>query len=103
MNIGDYVYIHLFDLEKSIKNMKHLRDDRFGKIANKSIVKNNNGNDAIVYDIHLLNGKRLTYRTDNLTTNMIHIGDLVELIGRADISENKRQSLLEQIQIILTP
>lgn len=103
MNIGDYVYIHLFDLEKSIKNMKHLREDRFGKIIKKSIVKNNNGNNVISYDIHLLNGKHLTYRTDNLTTNMIHIGDLVELIGRADVSEDKRQALLEQIQVILTP
>ena len=102
MNIGDYVYIHLFDLEKSIKNMKKLRDDRFGKIVNKSIISNNNGNDVIVYDISLLNGKSLSYRSDNMTTNMIHIGELVELIGRADISEEKKQLLLEQIQIILS-
>ena len=102
MNIGDYVYIHLFDLEKSIKNMKKLRDDRFGKIVNKSIISNNNGNDVIVYDISLLNGKSLSYRSDNMTTNMIHISELVELIGRADLSEEKRQLLLEQIQIILS-
>ena len=102
MNIGDYVYIYLFDLEKSIKNMKKLRDDRFGKIINKSIISNNNGNDVVVYDISLLNGKNLSYRSDNITTNMIHIGELVELIGRADISEDKRQFLLEQIKINLS-
>jgi hypothetical protein len=82
--------------------MKKLRDDRFGKIVNKSIISNNNGNDVIVYDISLLNGKSLSYRSDNMTTNMIHIGELVELIGRADVSEEKRQLLLEQIQIILS-
>jgi hypothetical protein len=103
VNIGDYVYIYLFDLEKSIKNMKRLRDDRFGKIINRYIIKNNYGNDVIVYDIQLLNGKSMVYRTDNLTTNMIHIGDLVELIGRANISEDKRQFLLDQIQEVLTP
>ena len=102
MNIGDYVYIYLFDLEKSIKNMKKLRDDRFGKIINKSIISNNNGNDVVVYDISLLNGKNLSYRSDNITTNMIHIGELVELVGRADISEDKRQFLLEQIKINLS-
>ena len=32
MNIGDVVYIYLFDLEKSLVNMKQLRTDRFGKI-----------------------------------------------------------------------
>ena len=101
MNIGDYVYIHLFDLEKSIKNMKKLRDDRFGKIINKSIISNNNSNDVIVYDISLLNGKSLSYRSDNMTTNMIHIGELIELIGRVNISEEKRQLLLDQVQTIL--
>ena len=103
MNIGDYVYVYLFDLEKSIKNMKHLRDDRFGKIINTYILKNNNGNDVVAYDIQLLNGKAMVYRSDNLTANMIQIGDLVELVGRVDISEDKRQFLLDQIQEILTP
>ena len=34
MNIGDYVYVYLFDLDKSLKNMSKLREDRFGKIMN---------------------------------------------------------------------
>jgi hypothetical protein len=83
--------------------MKRLRDDRFGKIINTYILKNNNGNDVVAYDIQLLNGKAMVYRSDNVTANMIQIGDLVELISRVDISEDKRQFLLDQIQEILTP
>ena len=98
MNIGDYVYIYLFDLEKSLINMKQLRNDRFGRILNKSIVRNNNGNDLMVYQIELLqNNKTIEYRTDNINTNMISINELVEIIGRAEVSSDKRSALLEQV------
>lgn len=98
MNIGDYVYIYLFDLEKSLINMKQLRNDRFGRILNKSIVHNNNGNDLIVYQIELLqNNKIIEYRTDNINTSMISINELVEIIGRAEVSSDKRSALLEQV------
>ena len=98
MNIGDYVYIYLFDLEKSIINMKQLRHDRFGRILNQSIVRNNNGNNLIVYQIELLqNNKVIEYRTDNINTSMISINELIEIIGRANISPDKRSALLEQV------
>ena len=74
MNIGDYVYLYLFDFKKSINNMNRLRNDRFGCITNKTILSNNNGNDVILYSIRLLcNDNVIIYRTDNLSTNMVSI------------------------------
>ena len=102
MNIGDYVYLYLFDFKKSINNMNRLRNDRFGCITNKTILSNNNGNDVILYSIRLLcNDNVIIYRTDNLSTNMVSIEQLKELINDSDISDAKKQMLNNQIDCII--
>lgn len=102
MNIGDYVYLYLFDLKKSISNMDKLRNDRFGYITDKIILSNNNGNDVILYNIKLLyNNNIIVYRTDNLSTNMISIEQLTDLINNSDISDTKKQLLNNQIDCII--
>ena len=102
MNIGDYVYLYLFDFKKSINNMNRLRNDRFGCIANKTILSNNNGNDVILYSIRLLcNDNVIIYRTDNLSTNMVSIEQLKELINDSNISDTKKQILNNQIDCII--
>ena len=40
MNINDYVYVHLFDLEKALVGMERLREDRFGRIVDKKFIHN---------------------------------------------------------------
>jgi hypothetical protein len=98
MNIGDVVYIYLFDLEKSLINMKQLREDRFGKIIKVSELFDQSRNEIIkVYEIQSVNKKIITYRTDNLTTSMVSLPELIEIIGRANISSDKRNALIEQI------
>ena len=102
MNIGDYIYLYLFDFKKSINNMNRLRNDRFGCITNKTILSNNNGNDVILYSIRLLcNDNVIIYRTDNLSTNMVSIEQLKELINDSDISDAKKQILNNQIDCII--
>lgn len=102
MNIGDYVYLYLFDFKKSINNMNRLRNDRFGCITNKTILSNNNGNDVILYSIRLLcNDNVIIYRTDNLSTNMVSIEQLKELINDSNISDTKKQILNNQIDCII--
>ena len=101
MNINDYIYLYVFDLEKSLINMKKLREDRFGVIINKTILFNNNGNNAILYDIKLFNDKIIQYRTDNLATNMISIEQLKGIINKIDISYDKKEMLINQINHII--
>lgn len=102
MNIGDYIYLYLFDFKKSINNMNRLRNDRFGCITNKTILSNNNGNDVILYSIRLLcNDNVIIYRTDNLSTNMVSIEQLKELINDSNISDTKKQILNNQIDCII--
>ena len=102
MNIGDYVYLYLFDFKKSINNMNRLRNDRFGCITNKTILSNNNGDDVILYSIRLLcNDNVIIYRTDNLSTNMVSIEQLKELINDSNISDTKKQILNNQIDCII--
>ena len=98
MNIGDVVYIYLFDLEKSLINMKELRQDRFGKIIDVRELKMLNSSEIVmVYDIQLKDDRVVTYRSDNLTTNIVSIMELIEIIGRANIDPDKRQALLDQL------
>ena len=102
MNIGDYIYLYLFDLEKSIINMNRLRDDRFGKLVDKSILHNPNGNHVVQYDIELFNnGKIVQYRSDSLSINMIRVNELIELIERIDMPFDKKEAVLEQIQEVI--
>lgn len=101
MNIGDVVYIYLFDLEKSLANMKELRRDRFGKIIDVRELKMLNSSETVmVYDIQLKDNRVVTYRSDNLTTSMVSLIELIEIIGRADIDSDKRQFLLDQLNNI---
>ena len=101
MNIGDVVYIYLFDLEKSLAHMKELRKDRFGKILNIRELKLLNSSEVImVYDIQLKDDRVVTYRSDNLTTSIVSLMELIEIIGRADIDSDKRQFLLNQLNNI---
>lgn len=101
MNIGDVVYIYLFDLEKSLANMKELRKDRFGKIIDVRELKMLNSSETVmVYDIQLKDNRVVTYRSDNLTTSMVSLMELIEIIGRANIDSDKRQLLLDQLNDI---
>ena len=101
MNIGDVVYIYLFDLEKSLTNMKELRRDRFGKIIDVRELKMLNSSETVmVYDIQLKDNRVVTYRSDNLTTSMVSLMELIEIIGRANIDSDKRQLLLDQLNDI---
>jgi hypothetical protein len=97
MNIGDFVYIYLFDLEKSIVNMKQLREDRFGKIIDIKEIESKISDNVFLYSIQLKNGSIINYRTDNVVTNIISLQELIELIGKANISSEKRGMILEQI------
>ena len=101
MNIGDVVYIYLFDLEKSLAKMKELRRDRFGKIIDVRELKMLNSSETVmVYDIQLKDNRVVTYRSDNLTTSMVSLMELIEIIGRANIDSDKRQLLLDQLNDI---
>lgn len=104
MNIGDYIYLYLFDLEKSLTAMNQLRPDRFGKIINIDRLEDASRHEFIqVYTIELLENKKIIqYRSDNLTSNMASISALIEIIGKADIDQAKRQALLEQMNDILS-
>ena len=97
MIIGDFVYIYLFDLEKSIVNMKQLREDRFGKIIDIKEIESRISDNVFLYSIQLKNGSIINYRTDNVVTNIISLQELIELIGKANISSEKRRMILEQI------
>lgn len=102
MNIGDYVYVYLFELEKTIVNMEQLRDDRFGIIENKDILPCSNGEQIIVYKIKLLkNNQVIEYRSNNLSTNITSFYDLIDMIGRAKISQEKKDNLLRQLDEVV--
>lgn len=102
MNIGDYVYIYLFELEKTIVNMEQLRDDRFGIIEDKNILPCSNGEQIIVYKIKLLkNNQVIEYRSNNLSTNIASFYDLIDMIGRAKISQEKKDNLLRQLDEVV--
>lgn len=98
MNIGDIVYVYLFDLEKSILHMDQLRNDRFGRVTaiTKRPIAGTNFND-LVYHIKTQN-KVLEYVSSNINYSVISIPDLLNVINKADLSEKKRKALIEQIQ-----
>ena len=100
MNRGDFVYVYIHDLEKSLSVLKSFREDRFGKITNIQSIQNGKDN-ILSYDILLKNGTTIRYRTDNLTTNIILIADLIELVGRLDVSSDKKRGLLDQLNRIV--
>lgn len=103
MNIGDYVYLYLFDLKKSITNMEELRYDRFGRIINMSVLtSSHNSENYIAYEIQLLyNNKVIEYCSNNLSTSLVSISTLIELIGGSDISSEKKNRLLEQVDAVI--
>ena len=102
MNIGDYVYVYLFELEKTIINMEQLRGDRFGIIEDKDILPCSNGEQILVYKIRLLkNNQVIKYKSNNLSTNIASLCDLIDIIGRAQISQEKKDDLLEQLDRVV--
>lgn len=102
MNIGDYVYVYLFELEKTIVNMEQLREDRFGIIEDKNILPCNIGEQIIVYNIKLLKSNQvIEYKSNNLSTNIASLCDLIDIIGRAQISQEKKDDLLEQLDRVV--
>lgn len=101
MKVGDYVYLYLYDLEKTLVNMNQLREDRFGKII-KIDVLSSSTNNVLVYEIKLLNGKVIKYSSNSLTQNIVSISGLLEIVGRAKIDSGRRQSLLDQINRVLS-
>ena len=101
MNIGDYVYIYLFDLEKSLRSMNELRADRFGKIKKINHLQSQHG-EVLSYEIELLNNKIVHYNSNNLTTNIVSIDSLIEIIGKAQIASEKKQVLLDQLNNLLS-
>lgn len=104
MNVGDYIYLYLFDLEKTLSSMEKLRTDRFGKILKINRLEDATRHEFVqVYTIKLLeNNKIIQYRSDNLTSNIASIASLIEIIGRANVDAERRQSLLEQMNNILS-
>lgn len=99
MNIGDIVYIYLFDLEKSILHMNQLRDDRFGRITainTRSIIGSNDK--EIIYTIKTKNNI-VEYVSSNVNYSIISIAELMNLIGNVGLSIEKRDRLIKQIQI----
>lgn len=104
MNVGDYIYLYLFDLEKTLSSMEQLRTDRFGKIIKINRLEDVTKHEFVqVYTIKLLeNNKIIQYRSDNLTSNIASISSLIEIIGRANIDSEKRQFLLEQMNNVLS-
>ncbi len=102
MNINDYVYVHLFDLEKALVGMERLREDRFGRIVDKKIIPNIGGNDVIAYSVCMIKtNKVIQVRSDNVSTSIISIHELIETIGKARISSEKRNELLDQINDVV--
>ncbi len=102
MNIGDYVYVYLFELEKTIVNMERLRNDRFGIIEDKNILPCSNGEQIIVYKIRLLNSNQvIEYKSNNLSTNIASFYELIDMIGRAQISQEKKDDLLKQLDEVV--
>ena len=100
-NIGDIVFVYLFDLNKSIHHTNKLRADRFGRIIDvyyRTIVGTNNNVQEIVYKIRLTNNNVIEYNNSNINYSMMSVNELVEFIGTADLSAEKRNGFLEQIQ-----
>ena len=104
MNIGDYIYLYLFDLEKTLNSMEKLRTDRFGKILKIDKLEDVTKHEFVqVYTIKLLeSNKIIQYRSDNLTSNIASIPSLIEIIGRANVDAERRQALLEQMNDVLS-
>lgn len=98
MNIGDYVYLYLFDLNKHITGLKQLRDDRFGRIITiKTLIINNV--EVKEYHVKLLyNNSMVTVRDDNINTKITTIDLLVSAVNNSSLSEELKQKLLNQIQ-----
>lgn len=103
MHIGDKVYVYLFDLVKSINQLEKLREDRFGTIKDISILKraDNSYNDVIVYKIELNNGTTITYKTDNVNTNIIDMESLLLTINEAVMDESKKEYFIAQVQTFI--
>lgn len=103
MHIGDKVYVYLFDLAKSINQLEKLREDRFGTIKDISTLKrtDNPYSDVMVYKIELNNGTTITYKTDNVNTNIIDIESLLSLINEAVMDESKKEYFIAQVQTFI--
>ena len=102
-NIGDLVYIYLFDLEKTLMNMNQLRDDRFGKIKARKLQDKieDKATKNIVYTVSRLDNSTLEYNESSLTYSMISIRNLIEIINRLDIEQNKKDDFMKQIQNVV--
>ena len=98
MNIGDYVYFYLFDLNKHITGLKQLRDDRVGRVITiKTLIINNV--EVKEYHVKLLyNNSMVTVRDDNINTKITTIDLLVSAVNNSSLSEELKQKLLNQIQ-----
>lgn len=96
MNINDYVYVYLFDINKLINSSDKLREDRFGIITNMERKYNTNGTNSLIYTIQT-NNKTLTVDSDSLTTNIITISELLEIVYESIISNEKKEIIINQI------
>lgn len=98
MNVGDYVYVYLFDLSKSILKMNKLRNDRFGRIIrieNRTI--NNKPTD--VYMIKLLSSDTLIeLKSNDENIHVITIDELINVVNSSNCSEELKSNFLIQIQ-----
>lgn len=98
MNVGDYVYFYLFDLNKCIAGLKHLRDDRFGRIIKIETLTVNN-KEIKEYHVKLLhNNSMVSVRDDNVNIKLTTIDLLISAINNSSLSEEIKQKLLNQIQ-----
>jgi hypothetical protein len=100
MNKGDLVYIYLFDIKKTIVNMKSFREDRFGVIIDQSIkeVQNTNGKEfEMIYKVKNCNDKIMEYHSNNLSYSIVTIPELINIVDELKINKDEKRALLDQI------
>lgn len=100
MNKGDLVYIYLFDIKKTIINMKEFRKERFGVIIDRYIgeIQGTNGKEhQMIYKIKNHKDAIIEYQSNSLAYSMISIAELIEVVDSLEIDRELKRSLLDQI------
>ena len=100
MNKGDLVYVYLFDIKKTIINMKEFRKERFGVIIDRQIgeIQGTNGRDhQMIYKIRNCKNSIIEYQSNSLAYSMISVAELIEVVDSLEIDRELKRALLDQI------